>query len=203
MPEGAPLPPPPLGMVMVAPPCGCGCGCRPPCGCGCVWGGFENEKLRFDCAGASGSRVNVYKSHHSLTETFSQHIKGNRGGAGGAYHSGGDPELWTLTHIYPSRISTLLFFCFRVFVRLLALLCSALLCYAWYYIILDCSKWDRMSWFSGAWLGSSIPGAMACALRPVLGRARVRPTCYSGHIAHLNWHCLQPRESSKTYDRIP
>ena len=31
-----------------------------------------------------------------------------------------------------------------------------MMCYAWYYIILECSKWDRMSWFSGAWLGSSM-----------------------------------------------
>ena len=48
------------------------------------------------------------------------------------------------------------------------------------------------------------PVAMAWFIGAVsLGRARVRPTCYSGHIAHLNWHCLQPREASKTYDRIP
>ena len=29
----------------------------------------------------------------------------------------------------------------------------------------------------------------------------MRPTCQC--FAHLNWHCLQPRESSKTCDRIP
>ena len=64
MSQGAPPSP---GMVMVP----------TPCGGGCVWGGgFENEKLRFDCGGASGSRVNGYKSHHSLTETFSQRLKG-------------------------------------------------------------------------------------------------------------------------------
>ena len=62
---------------MVPPPRGCGCGRPPPLvGVGVFGAAFENEKLRFDCAGASGSRVNVHKSHQSLTETFSQHPKG-------------------------------------------------------------------------------------------------------------------------------
>ena len=72
----APSAPPPWGWSS---PCGCGCGCRPPLpavGVGVFALGFENEKLHFDCAGASGSRVNVYKSQHSLTETFGQRLKG-------------------------------------------------------------------------------------------------------------------------------
>ena len=78
-PRVAPSPPPPLGMVMVSPPPWGWGGVPPPpppWGCGCWGGGLQNDKLRFDYAGASGSRVNVYKSHHSLTETFSQRLKG-------------------------------------------------------------------------------------------------------------------------------
>ena len=102
------------------------------------------------------------------------------------------------------RISTLPFFCFRVFCSFtcLALFCIALLCMILHNIRLfqmgsHVLVLRRLTWVEHG------PGAMACALQPVLGRARVRPTCYSGHIAHLNWHCLQPGESSKTYDRIP
>ena len=95
-------------------------------------------------------------------------------------------------------------FCFRVFCSCtcLALFCIALLCMILHNIRLfqmgsHVLVLRRLTWVEHG------PGAMACALQPVLGRARVRPTCYSGHIAHLNWHCLQPGESSKTYDRIP
>ena len=106
-PRTAPSPPslgeghglPPLWVWVWVPP--------PPCGCGCVGGGLENDKLCFHYAGVSGSRVNVYKSHHSVTETFSQRLKGKLRISsetvvrGGPYHGGGGgPKPCTLAHIY-------------------------------------------------------------------------------------------------------
>ena len=82
--------------------------------------------------------------------------------------------------------------------------------FRWYHMILDCSTWDHMSWFSDAWPGScnqypaSLPGRCHDSRWPGecgSWNSRVRPTCRC--IAHSNWHRLQPRESSKTCDRIP
>ena len=78
-------------------------------GVGVFWGGLENDKLRFDDAVASGSRLKRVQLYNSHTETFCQRLNGTLGissetvvvGRWGGHTMGvgGGAEPWTLAHI--------------------------------------------------------------------------------------------------------